>query len=343
MEGNMKKTQCHPAKTNSRSKWISSLSLYFLVVLTLLWGHAVYAETMVNRIVAQVNDDIITLYDLNQAIEPYMQKIKGMGYPPLQEREMIYKIRAEMLDDLIANKLTEQVAKEKGLNVSDKEIEAAIDRVRKTNFLTEEQFRDALARDGIDYEEYRKNAHEQILRSKLVNQEVQSKIVVTQEDVQAYYDKNIDKYAGKKKLHLRTIIKMVPEMASEKDVQSIISRMDNILSRLDAGEPFIEMAKKHSDLLAEEGGDIGDFEEDGLSEEIKKAVTALKPGEHTRVIDTPQGLQIFYLQEIIDSTKEPVDSVSDEIRDILYKQVVDQKFKEWIENLKKQAHIKVME
>jgi peptidyl-prolyl cis-trans isomerase SurA len=330
----MKNTTRAPRK---KHRFLAGICLALMILVPNLHG-----EVLIDRIVAQVNDDIISLYDLNQAIKPYVEKVKTMGYPPDQERDMLYKVRTEALDDLIANKLTDQVAKEKGLNVSEKEINNAMERVKKTNQLTEEQFVQALAQDGITLEEFRKNAKEQILRSKLVNQEIQSKIVVTQEDVTAYYKKNLGKYGGEKKYHLRTIVKRIqPEM--EEEARAARDLMENIVKKLDQGESFADLAKAHSDLMAEEGGDIGSFGMDSLSEEIKAAVGNLKAGEHTPVLTTPQGLQIFQLAEIIDTAEKPVEAVSQEIEDILYKEVVDRKFKEWIENLKKQAHIKIIE
>lgn len=339
MEGPMKKNSIQRIKNN---RFFNGIRFAGICLAFMIFASSVYGEILIDRIIAQVNDDIITLHDLNQAIEPYLEKLKAMGYPAAQEREMLYKIRTEMLEDLVTNKLTDQVAKEKGLSVSEKEIDSAVERVKKTNRLTQEQFVEALENDGITLEEYRKNIKDQILRSKLVNQEIQSKIVVTEKDVLAYYKKNLAQYGGEKKYHLRTIVKIIQSEA-EDDVEAAKALMEEIVKKLDKGEAFAELAKAHSDLMAEEGGDIGSFGMESLSEEIKAAVVNLKVGGHSRVLATSQGLQIFYLEGIIDTAEKPMESVSAEIEDILYKEVVDRKFKEWIENLKKQAHIKIIE
>ena len=335
----MKKNSVQRMKKN---RFFSGIRFAGICLVIMIFASNAYGEVLIDRIVAQINDDIITLQDLNQAIEPYVEKLKAMGYPSEQEREMLYKIRTEMLEEMISNKLTDQVAKEKGLSVSEKEIDSAVERVKKSNQLTQEQFEAALENDGLTLLGYRKNAREQILRSKLVNQEIQSKIVVTEEDVLVYYKKNLAKYGAEKQYHLRTIVKVVqPEM--EEDLEAAKTLMEEIVKKLDKGESFAELAKAHSDLMAEEGGDIGSFGMGSLSEEIKAAVENLQVGGHSLVLTTSRGLQIFYLEGIIDTAEKPTESVSAEIEEILYKEVVDRKFKEWIEKLKKQAHIKLIE
>ena len=235
------------------------------------------------------------------------------------------------------------MVREKGINVSEGDIDNAIESIKRKNRMTDEQFRKALEEEGATMAEYRSGIREQMLRSRLMNQEVQSKIVITTEDIEAYYNEHSEKYGSKQKYHLRTIIKRIPQFADKKKVNSIVATMEEIIEKLDKGESFSELAKANSDLLAEEGGDIGSFEINQLSEEIRPAVKDLKVGAHTPVIDTAQGLQIFYLEEMLQTEGVPLDSVSDDIKDILYDEIVDQKFKEFIGDLREKAHIKIVQ
>ena len=122
---------------------------------------------------------------------------------------------------------------------------------------------------------------------------VKSRIVVTKEDIKEYYDKHPEKYAGKKQYHLRSILKRVPEFSDENAIRTIIADMESIVKRLDQGEDFKALAKANSDYLAEDGGDLGLFTLDELSSKIKWAVKDLREGQHTPLINTDQGLQIF--------------------------------------------------
>ena len=301
------------------------------------------AEDVVDRIVAQVNDEIITLSELNVLMAPEISKIQQMGLLPNEEQEMIFNLRSEKIDELVSNKLADQTAREKGISVGEKEIDNAIESIKKQNSFTDEQFRQALEKEGTSMADIREDTRKKLLHYRLLNQEVQSKIVITSEDVEAYYKANSDIYGGKEKYHLRTIIKKMRGLASEENRKTIVGTMEDILKKLDNGESFVDLAKAHSDLLAEEGGDIGKFELAQLSEKIRMAVKDLRVGGHTPIIDTAQGLQIFYLQDIVQTEGVPLESVSDEIKNKLYQEVMEKKINEWIGSLKEKAHIKIIQ
>jgi len=149
----------------------------FLVVFGLLGALnvRVLAE-VVDRIVAIVNNDVISLIELNEALKPYMEKVMAANYGPEKEKQMIFKIREEVLNQLIDQKLTDQEIARYKLNVNEKEIDQSIERIKQVNSITDEQFRAALAREGLSMETYRQKMREQLLRANLLNREVKSKI-----------------------------------------------------------------------------------------------------------------------------------------------------------------------
>ena len=123
------------------------------------WGAEV-----VDRIVATVNDEIILLYDLNRTIKPYVDRIKASKYSYEKERQMLFKIREDALNMLIEQKLADQEIKRYKISVSDQEINNAIEGIKKTTFITDEELREELSRQGLTIEEYRKQIKEEILR-----------------------------------------------------------------------------------------------------------------------------------------------------------------------------------
>ena len=297
---------------------------------------------IVDRIVAQVNDDIITLQDLEKALVPYEEKIRGGGYAHEKAQQLLYKAREDVLNELIGNKLTEQEARDEGITIKENEIDAAVENVKGMNFFTQEQLVEALANDGMTLEAFRQNIREQMLRTRLVSLKVKSKIVITKEDIKKYYDKHPEKYAGKKQYHLRSIIKRVPEFSDENAIQGIIDDMQSIIARLNQGEDFKSLARENSDYLAEDEGDLGLFTLDELSPNIKSAIKDLHAGEHTEVVNTDQGFQIFYVEEVLEKAGKPVEDVSVEIQEVLYKEVINEKFAEFVGGLKEKAHIKII-
>lgn len=296
---------------------------------------------MVDRIVAVVNDDIILLSELNRVFDPYAENIRRRGLPTEEERAMLFKVREEILSHLIDQKLTDQESKRLGITVSDKEIDSAVERIKEANFYTDESMREALEKEGLTMEEYREQMEEQILRSKLVNFEVRSKIIITKEDIASYYENHKDVYQGKKKYHFRNIL-MKPPADDEKKLE-VKEKMEIILARLKEGEPFERLAEKYSELpSAEKGGDLGVFDYDVLSPQLKEAIKGLKAGDFTPVLDTDLGYQIFFIQEIIEPSSKSLEEALPEIEENLYKEIVDSKFKSWLEDLRKRSHIKII-
>jgi len=298
---------------------------------------------IVDRIVAVVNDEVITLTELNSSLKPYAEKIRSLGYLPEKEQQLLFNVRKDMLDRLINQKIEDQEIERSKVNISEEEINQTIERIKETNYLTDEQLRAALAKDGLTMETYREKVKGQILRARLVNLKVKSKIVITKEDVKAYYEEHIKEYGGEQKYHLRNIIMKVPLFLDSEKKLEIKAKMEEILEKLKAGESFEVLAAKYSESpAASDGGNLGTFGFDALSPQLQKAIGKIKPGEFTPVIDTDQGYQIFFLEEIISAQGKTLEEVTPEIERKLLNESIDKKYQEWITNLRKQSVIKII-
>ena len=303
-----------------------------------------HGAEIVDRIVAVVNDDIITLFELNRAIKPYEDKIHALGYSEEKERRMLFKVREGVLNQLIDKKIEDQQIKRSNIKISEEQIDQTIERIKEKNFFSDEDLRLALAKDGLTMEAYRNKIKEEILRTRLISLEVKSKIVITEEDIAAYYEKHLDMYGGKQKYHLRNILITIPTFADENEKLKIRAKIDEILNELNAGESFETMARDYSESsTAPEGGDLGLFELDSLSPQLQKTIKGMKSGEFTPVLETDQGYQIFFLQEILKTPGKSLEDVSPEIQRILFEENADKKYQEWIEGLRKQSAIKIIQ
>ncbi len=244
-----------------------------------------------------------------------------------------------MIDDA----LTDQEIRESGIIVGDAEVDEAVERVKSMNYYTDEQLRQALTASGMSLEEYRKELKKQIMRNKLVNMRVKSNIIITQSDVQSYYNDHPEIYSGKKKYRLCNIIMELPPYADEQVKAETKQKMEAIRDQLEAGQSFKDLARAHSEAFnAKEGGELGLFALDDLSEIIRDAVSQMQPGDFSAVIETDQGFQIFYVEEIVQTDGKPLLDVTDEIEQKLYEQEVNAKFQEWIQNLRENAHIQII-
>lgn len=297
----------------------------------------------IDRIVAEVNDDIITLYELNQAARPFVERVRNMGRPLDEERRMLFDVREKILNQMIDQKLTDQEIERLKISVSEETVDRTIEEVKKENYMSDAELQAQLKREGMSMEEYRNQVRDQILRGRLVNREVKSKIVVTEEDIQACYIENKEKYCGEKRYHIRHIILMVQPGADAGQKEAVHQRMEAVLAALDSGEPFDQIARTYSESpLRDEGGDLGAFELKDLSRPIRSAVEKLEPGAYSPVVDTEQGLQIFYLEQISETPEKTVDEARAEIEKQLYNEVVNQKFKEWLTDLRQKSHVKII-
>jgi peptidyl-prolyl cis-trans isomerase SurA len=290
--------------------------------------------------VAKVNDDIILLSELDDALAPYVDQMDA--HAATSENEPMHLLRRDVLNQLVEKKLAEQQIRELGIHVDDTEVDSAIERVKQTNFFTDEMLRQKLAENGMSMTQYRRSIKEQILRAKLIDYKVKSNTIITKEDIQSYYDDHYDEYAGVAKYHLRNIIMKTGPF--EEENQRVLERMNDILTRLKSGESFSDLAVIYSESpIADSGGDIGLFKPEDLDSTIKKAVEKIKPGEFTDIIETDLGYQIFYLEDIVTTDGMSLEKASPAIEERLYKEELEKKFKKWIADLKEGAHIQIIE
>lgn len=316
----------------------------FLFILALCTFSQKKAQAeIVDRIVAIVNDDIISLFEINTIFLPYSEKIKSVDYGPEKEKQMLFKVREDIINKMIDQKLTDQEIKRAGISVSKAEIDSSIERIKESNYYTDEDLIAALKREGHTLEEYRERIKEQILRSRLVNLQVKSKIIITKEEIKAYYDSHADEFQGEAKYHLRNILLTVSPFADEKEKLEVKERVDFIMAKLEAGESFEALAKKYShSSLASSGGDLGTFSYKDISPQLQSAVKGLSRGDITPVLDTEQGFQIFYIQDYIKAQKKSLEEAGTEIEEKLFNEIVNEKFRSWLDDLRKRSHVKII-
>jgi len=318
----------------------------FLLFLSLLSAYA-YGGTnsteVIDRVVAVVNEEIISLSELTSTFIPYAERIKSLGYPPEKESEMLFRVREDMLDQLINQKLTDQESKKYSISVSEKEIDNSIERFKEVRHYTDEDLRSLLAKENLSMEGYREKMKEQLIRSKLLNFAVKSKIVITRDEIKSYYDSNIEKYRGEKKYHLKNIVKRIELSVSDDEKQKIMFKMEEIYDKLKGGQIFEDVCKGYADSDFDIMSlDLGMFKHNELSPEVQEAIKGLKAGEFTKVFETEVGYQIIYIEKIEEKPDKSLEEATSEIQEILFGEVVERKFQSWIGDLRQKSHIKII-
>ncbi|MBI5062842.1 MAG: peptidylprolyl isomerase [Desulfatitalea sp.] len=298
---------------------------------------------LVDRILAIVNEDIILLSDLEHAMAPLREKLKQAGYSEAQQRIYLSDQQTPMLQKMIDDKLTEQQAKRLNLNVSEEDTDRAIERFKAINKMSDNDLERMLKLEGLTQETFRTQIKEQLVQTKIVNREVKSKIVITTVEIKEYYDAHAQQYTGVTKYHLRHIL-MKPATQATDEREKVRQDVLRLHERLQAGESFVSLAKVYSQAAtAQDGGDLGAFESRMLAAPIRDALTDLKAGQYTPVIDTEQGYQIFFVEELLQSGGKSLEEATPEIQEKLFSEVVEEKFKTWLQELRQRAHIQIME
>lgn len=320
-------------------RW-AGLALFILI----MWVSTASSGEVVDRIAAVVNDDIILLSELNRAAAPLEAQVRAKKPSPEAEREQIYRLRQEILNNLIDDRLADQEIKTAGIFVEDREIDNAIAQVKAQNYYSDEDLRGALTASGVTMDEYRDEIKKQMQRNQLVNQRVKSRIIITDTDVLQYYNSHPEKYGSQKKYVIYNILMSAPQDGGPEKTEMVRQKMAEIRQKLQNGAPFDETARAYSEAVnARDGGRLGAFPLEELAPNIKKAVEPLKPGEVSQVVLTDQGFQIFYLEAIQPAGERDLADASPEIRRTLHEKLVNEKFQAWIEALRKDAHIKIIQ
>jgi peptidyl-prolyl cis-trans isomerase SurA len=243
----------------------------------------------------------------------------------------------------VEEKITEQEIKRYKITVSDEDIDKDIEQIKKSKLWTDEDFREALEKEGMTIESYREELKKQSLRARLLNTAVRSNVVITKEDIAAYYANNIEKYQGELTYHLRNIIMRVLENADTDGKQAVLVRMENVHAELEKGAPFESLARQYSEsVLAKNGGDLGILAYKNFSPQLKEGLNGLLKGEYTAVLDTDQGYQIFYIENILKENETSLEEVYSQIEDTLFKELTEKAFMEWSEALREASHIKII-
>jgi peptidyl-prolyl cis-trans isomerase SurA len=270
--------------------------LVLITLFTLLPALAVAQSRQpiaVDRVVAVVNDEAITLNELRERLATVTRQLRSRG-TPLPPSEVLEK---QLLERLIVDRLQVQFARESGLRIADAELDAAMRRIADNNRLSLAEFRAALERDGIAWQRFREEIREEITLSRLREREVESRIVVS--------DGEIDNYLAHPEQANQTalvalghIIIRVPEQVDPARLSQLRQRAEEALARIKSGQDFGQVAASYSeapDALA--GGILEPRPVDRLPTLYAEAVAKLQPGEVSEILRSPAGFHIVRLFE----------------------------------------------
>ncbi len=310
----------------------------FLFLLLALSSPA--AAEIVSGIAATVNDDLITIYDVNKEATQLLRDAEKRGAVTVEARE---QIRKAALNGLIDKRLVQQKIKELNIQVSEEEVRQAVEEIKKQNNMTQDGLVAALLTQGLTFDQYKAQLREQLERIRLMGQEVRAKIQVSDKDIRDYYAANKGNYTEDETYRARHIFFRVPKNATAGQVKEAMSRAANVLMEARSGKDFAELARKYSDetSAAKDGGDLGTFRKGEMLPEIESTVIAMKPGEVSELVATPAGFHIIKLEEKSAVKVKPLEEVKGAIEELLYRKKSEERFNQWTAELRKAATVEI--
>jgi len=296
---------------------------------------------VVDRIVAVVNDQVITLSEFNRAFEPYRVRFEA-GYRGNERDKALDEAKRSILNRMIENLLLEQEAKKTGISIQEGEIDAAIADLRKQRNLSEEELMRLLKEEKITPEAYRKDVRDQLIRMKLIGRDIRSKAVATEEEIGDYYRRHREDYDGKESVRIRQILLLIPPEASPEEKAKIRAAAEAVHQRLLTGESFEELCAKFSQGPgAQEGGDIGYIEKGAILPEIEVVAFALPLRKVSDVIESPVGFHIIQITDRRGAGAKAIEIVREEIKATLEKEKMEKRFEAWLKELREKYNVEI--
>lgn len=290
---------------------------------------------LLDRVMAIVNKEVITWSDLYREMEfNANDEVKAMKET---DRQRFFKDNEKSyLENLIDTKLQLQEAARDGITVSDADVAAAINNIRNKYSMTEEVFKETISKEGFTLQTYKKKMTEQIMLGRVIDQEVRSRIIVTEQDIDAYLAEHKNAAQEMEGFDISRIT--LRKSGSDKELEQ---KAQDIYKRLRNGENFADLAARYSDdSSARTGGNLGFVRKSDMSEEFLNICSGVKPGEISEPLWSGDGgMYIIRVNEasIFKSEKEKREAVRQKLLNDRY----NSEIKNWARGLREKAYVEI--
>lgn len=249
---------------------------------------------LIDRIIAVVNNEVITQHEFQSKLKQIQAQLKQQG-TPLPPEGVLDK---QVLERMIGDRTQTQLARETALRIDDLQLDRAIERIAEDNRMPMAKFRETLEKDGVNYEKFREDIRTEIILSRLREREVDSKIVVSDSEIDIFLveqERGGAKDAGSE-YNLAHILVRLPEQASPEQIERQRARAESVVHQLKSGGDFAQLAASFSDAPdALQGGQMGWRAQDRLPELFAEPLAKMRPGETSAVLRSPAGFHILRL------------------------------------------------
>lgn len=317
---------------------MNKMKKIMIFVVLLMSSIYLFSQEVVEAIVAIVNDEIISLSEFKREHDEFVQILRSQ----LEGEEFTKQYNAMkdmILENMITDKLLLQEAKKENLDPAE-QIRMTIDKIKEENNLSsDEQLRQAMRQQGIDFDVWRKRLEERFLKENVIYKEVGSSIVIDDSQIIEYYNAHPEEFREPEEVTLKAVY-VDPQGKTDEEVEA---KKQTIIDRLNSGEDFAVVASELSEGPGkEEGGDMGSFKQGELEESLWEAVAKVQEGETTSWLNLRGIWILLKLEDRQESRIKSFDEVRDEIQEKMYNEQRQTKLDEYLKELKERSYIKIL-
>jgi peptidyl-prolyl cis-trans isomerase SurA len=295
---------------------------------------------VVEKIVAVVGNEIILQSEVEERAAPMMADVAAISNPS-QRAARAAAVRRQTLERMVDDQLLVQEAADLKVSVSSEEVDKSIEQIKKDYNLTDAQLREELHKQSMTLAAYRQNTKREILRYRIINIAVGSKVSVSDADVQSYYERHMQ--AANMQVRASHIFLAIPEGADAATAQDKEKQAQRLLQRAQSGEDFSRLAREYSEDTATraEGGDLGWFGKDILPKPIEELVFSMKVDEIRGPVRADRGFHVIKLQGRRAQDPKPLSEVRDQIRGQLRQREMERQTKNFLTELRKKILVEI--
>jgi peptidyl-prolyl cis-trans isomerase SurA len=305
-----------------------------ICVMVFCYASIANSAIVLDRIAAIVNKEVITWSELYKAMEfEAADEIKAMKE---EDRRRFFKENEmDFLNSLIDTRLKLQEADRAGIRVSPDEVNRAVEDIKKKHGLTDEMFKEAIKQEGFTLAEYRRRLAEQIIVSRLVEQEVRARILVTEREIDRYLSENKDMLKESEGFNISHIF-----LRRQDNRKQVEEKAMEIYKLLKDGADFQDTARQHSeDASARVGGNLGFIKKAHMTPEFLNVLSDMKAGDISKPFWSENGVHILRLNEVI--TLGDPEKLREMARQRLISENLNREYKNWIRELRKKAYVEI--
>lgn len=320
--------------------------LLSLLLLALAVPPALDADTVVEEIIARVNNSVVTRSEYLRSRDQLKQEAQQ------QDAANADKLYTQREKDVLRDLIDQQLLLEKGKDLditADTQLIKRLDEMRKQmNLDSMEALEKAAETQGVSFEDFKQNMRNQIITQQVIGKEVGSRLVINKDEEQKFYDAHKNEMEQPEQIRISELLVSTDKKGSadtSDDAQRVAAaqaKADDLLSQIRKGATFEDVTKKNSDgPTAAQGGDLGDFKRGTLAKELEDKTFAMKPGDVSDVIRTKQGFVILKVTEHQNAGVPAMSEIEGRIQDAIYMQKLQPALRTYLQKLREDAYIDI--